>query len=129
MKRFRGVYGWSNRAGAKSVLVAILALAAWSVAQLVAADSSLIKSVAVSKPFFNPTIGQSIRVDLEVSAPGSISILILDRDGYPVRRLVSAQPIQAGKVGYEWNGRDEAGAVVPDEAYSLKIDFSGEKGS
>jgi hypothetical protein len=94
----------------------------------VAAEPSAISDVSISRPFFNPTLGQKIGISFNLGAPGTLAVLILDRDGYPVRRLVSAKDVEKGKSSFDWDGRDDAGEVVPDEAYSLKIDLrSGEK--
>lgn len=81
------------------------------------------QKVSISKPFFNPTVGQKIRIDLELARAGSLTVLIVDRDGYPVRKLVSGGAVQAGRVGYDWDGRDDRGEIVPDEAYSLKMNL------
>lgn len=88
--------------------------------------ASLIGTVTVSKPFFNPALDQRITVSCAPAAAGSLSILILDRDGYPVRSLVLNRPVQPGPVAVDWDGRDDQGVVVPDEAYSLKIDLTAE---
>lgn len=128
MRRFRCVYGWPmviGRRGPKILACLVLVLFSTG-APVRGAEPSHIRSVSISRPFFNPTVGQKIGINVEVDRAGSIGILILDRDGYPVRRLVAEQPIQMGRVGYEWNGRNDAGEIVPDEAYSLKIDFVGE---
>ncbi len=118
MARFQSVCGGSARAFAFFWL-AVLA----GDGRAAAADPSSIRSVSVSQPFFNPTIGQKIRIDLEAGTAGSLTIGILDRDGYLVRKLVSGHPVQAGKVGFDWDGRDDLGQVVPDEAYSLSIEL------
>jgi len=120
MMRFQGVY---LRSGSATASFAALLLAFSSV---LSADAGRIQSVKVAKPFFNPTVGQTIGIELEVGSPGALSILVLDRDGYPVRRLVSAQAVQTGRVGFDWNGRDDHGEIVPDEAYSLKVDLAGD---
>jgi hypothetical protein len=82
-----------------------------------------IESVSISKPFFNPSLEEKVRVSLSVASGGSLTLLVLDRDGYPVRSLASRQVVQAGKVAYDWDGKDDRGIVVPDEAYSLKVDL------
>lgn len=120
MMRFQGVY---LRSGSATASVAALLLA---LSTVLSADTGRIRSVKVTKPFFNPTVGQTIGIELDVGSPGALSILVLDRDGYPVRRLVSAQAIQTGRVGFEWNGRDDHGEIVPDEAYSLRVDLVGD---
>jgi hypothetical protein len=83
-----------------------------------------IGSVEVSKPFFNPSLGQRISITFAPTTPGDLSVLILDRDGYPVRILLARQSIKPGPLSLEWDGRDDHGIVVPDEAYSLKIDLT-----
>lgn len=90
-----------------------------------AAGASAIASVSVSKPFFNPTMRQKIAIQVAAEKPGSLNVLILDRDGYLVRKLVSDQPVETETLWYQWDGRDDGGQVVPDEAYSLKIDLRG----
>lgn len=88
------------------------------------ANQSAISDVALSRQFFNPSLGQKIRISLVAGSAGSLSILILDRDGYPVHQLLSDRTVQPGTVGFEWDGRNDRGEVVPDEAYSLKIDLA-----
>ena len=94
---------------------------------IAAADTkAAIQSVAISKPFFNPSLAENVRVSLSVASGGSLSVLVVDRDGYPVRRLATQQTVQPGRVAYDWDGKDEGGDVVPDEAYSLKIDLESD---
>ena len=52
-----------------------------------------------------------------------MSASIVDRDGYAVRTLAARAPVAAGRTAWQWDGRDDGNAVVPDEAYSLKIDW------
>ena len=119
MMRFQGVY---LRSGSARASFAALLLAFSTV---LSADTGPIRSVEVSRPFFNPTIGQKIDVAVALAKPGRLSIAILDRDGYLVRRLVTDAAAERETHHFEWNGRDDAGEIVPDEAYSLKIDFVG----
>jgi flagellar hook assembly protein FlgD len=82
-----------------------------------------ISNVFVSRLFFNPSLGQKIGITFTLAGPGLLGVLILDRDGFPVRRLVASKSKDRGKETIEWDGRDENGELVPDEAYSLKIDL------
>lgn len=109
---------------------AALALTAALVAAPVSSQpmDAVIHGVTVSKPFFNPSLGQTIRVSFSVSRGGTLGVLILDRDGFVVRKLVEHQSVQAGALEYLWDGQDESGAVVPDEAYSVKIDLNSALG-
>jgi hypothetical protein len=89
------------------------------------AQGSAIRDVSVSRGFFNPSLGQTVRISLKLAHAGKLSILILDRDGYPVRSLVANKPTPAGQLSVPWDGKDDRGEVVPDEAYSTRIDFAG----
>ena len=46
---------------------------------------------------------------------------MVDSDGAHVATLADAQESKAGRVSYEWNGRDDDGQVVPDGLYRLKV--------
>jgi hypothetical protein len=83
-----------------------------------------VTDVSLSRPFFNPSLGQKIGISFSLAQPGNLTLQILDRDGYPVRKLVSGKAVEKGKQALDWDGRDDAGEVVPDEAYSFKIDVA-----
>jgi hypothetical protein len=84
-----------------------------------------IVTVLVSEPFFNPTIGQRESIGVTLSEAGLLSVSVLDRDGYLVRHLVSGRAAAVETLWYQWDGRDDQGLIVPDEAYSLKVDLTG----
>ncbi len=88
------------------------------------AESSGIQNVSISRPFFNPSLGQRIGISFSVDRPGSLTVLILDRDGFLVRQLVSKKSVEKGPLSFDWDGRGDSREIVPDEAYSLKIDLS-----
>jgi hypothetical protein len=94
-----------------------------------AKGSGSITGVGVSRPFFNPSLGQKIEISFAVDKAGTLDVLILDRDGYLVRKLVSGKKAEKGPVTLEWDGRDERFDAVPDEAYSLKIDLASDAGA
>ena len=86
-----------------------------------ASRSGGISAVAVSRPFFNPSLMQTVEISIALGKSGSLSLSIVDRSGLVVRELATRAPARPGKVTYTWDGRDAAGAVVPDEAYSMWI--------
>ncbi len=111
------------------VLGVALALLLLSASPSRAAETSGIGSVSISRQFFNPTLGQKAEISFSVGSSGSLTLLVLDRDGYVVRKLVSEKPVQKGKHSFAWDGRDDdAGDVVPDEAYSFKIGLASKNG-
>src|SRR4029078_5463514 len=73
---------------------------------------------------FNPTIGESTEINIQISSQGMWGVSVLDRDGFPVRTLEKNKSITAGPQVLEWDGRDDADRIVPDEAYSLRIQFN-----
>lgn len=87
-----------------------------------------LSEVSITPAFFNPSIGQRAQVAFTVSREGAVELEIVDRDHFPVRRLPS-QPVQPGPVALWWDGRDDGGEIVPDEAYSLRVTFRGSEGS
>lgn len=85
------------------------------------AEAAVISAVAVSPPFFNPTLGQVEAIRFHLAKPGPVAVTLLDRDLFPIRTYhVTAE---AGDVATSWDGRDDEGNVVPDEAYSLRIQW------
>ncbi len=86
----------------------------------------VISAVSLSRPFINPSLNQSVTISFEVDRAGALDVRILDRDGFVVRTLVLAQPRAKGRVALDWDGRDDSGNVVADDAYSLKIDLRGD---
>lgn len=93
-----------------------------------AADRAIV-SVSVSPEFFNPSLKQTVSLSIEVESEGSLAGYVLDRDGYVVRKLPDTSLSGPGRVSVEWDGRNDDGEIVPDEAYSFKLDFNGRTGS
>lgn len=91
-------------------------------------ETRLLSSVAVSRDSFNPALGEHVSISATVSMAGSLEALILDRDGYVVRRLGTTEIAGPGIVAVKWDGRSDSGAPVFDEAYSFKLDFDGASG-
>jgi hypothetical protein len=90
----------------------------------IAAESSpsSIKSVSISREFFNPSLGQTVEISVILTHPGLLSVKILDRDGYPVTTLASDKKSQVGKTTFLWKG-DGSEGIVPNEAYSVWIEL------
>lgn len=106
-----------------SICALIVLLAAYAEAE------SVINDIRISRNFFNPSIGEKIEIEFEAATKGSLTIQLLDRDGYVTRQLATSKAIDAGKQKLIWDGRNDKGEIVPDEAYSLKIDFRSADGA
>lgn len=92
-----------------------------------AAVASPIADVSVSPAFFNPSLGQSATIRLRVDDAGVLEVSIVDRDGFVVRSL-GRSSVEKGPRSLVWDGKDDEGRVVPDEAYSLRISIEGARG-
>jgi hypothetical protein len=58
-------------------------------------------------------------------ADDSVTVSITDANGDEVRRLAD-RALRKGRHRFRWNGRDGAGAVVPDGFYYLRVVLNGE---
>ncbi len=59
-------------------------------------------------------------MDYDVNGPGSIRIIVYDRNGREVfNRLIADR--NTGTYTEEWDGRDGQGNVLPSSFYHLKI--------
>jgi len=61
------------------------------------------------------------RLSFLLRKPERVHVTIVDADGDEVRRLASNFRRPAGRIALEWDGRDEAGGVVPDGAYRVRV--------
>jgi hypothetical protein len=87
-----------------------------------------IRWVNIDRQSLNVAASESATIRIDFGQAGQASVVIVDRDGYPVRALLNAQPA-SGSVTLHWDGRDDSGRFVADEAYSLKIDWRGPWGT
>jgi hypothetical protein len=108
-------------AGASLLVFVMFALCGSTAA---AQEPGVISGVQALPPFFNPSIGQRTCLQFTVAAAGSVTAEILDRDRFVVRRLPAVK-VAAGSVELTWDGKDDGGTTVPDEAYSWTVRFSG----
>ena len=83
-----------------------------------------IEHVTTDRVVVNPGSGESVTLTATFGRSGRVTVTIVDRDGYPVRILPSVQ-VQRGARSFMWDGRNDRGEVVPDEAYSFRIDLQG----
>jgi hypothetical protein len=102
----------------------LLLLLGISLIVLFDAEAGFIQSVTTSKSFFNPTNGETCQIKIDLKSVGKLSLIILDRDGYIVRTLADQKDVGAGLQSLDWDGKDDLGQIVADEAYSLKLNLN-----
>ncbi len=78
-------------------------------------------TIKPSADSFNPTLHHAVRYEIVVDQPGTLTAQVLDRDTYVAKTLVRGQPVAAGPVVLTWDGTDDDGRIVPDEAWSLRV--------
>jgi hypothetical protein len=73
---------------------------------------------------FSPTCGcetNTALLSFRLRRPDRVDAVLVDGRGKPVRTLASDLPRPRGRVTFLWNGRDEAGEVVPDGRYRIRV--------
>jgi hypothetical protein len=66
---------------------------------------------------FAPATGQRFPIRIVLERKAQIELRLLSADGDPVRTLRSAGSLEAGSHELQWDGKDDSGVLVPDEAY------------
>ena len=111
------------------MLVAVLlgaTAAAFAVAQRLKLERA-----PVTAPRFDRLIGPecgcaTARAELEfrLRTADVLDATIVDADGDPVRTLVRGAESRRGPARLVWDGRDDAGRVVPDGRYRLRVELA-----
>jgi hypothetical protein len=104
----------------------LLTFCLW-VSPLIAGATSAIGSVSLKRETFNPKAGDTVDLAVTFRKAGRASVQVVDRDGFVVRTIAVARPVQ-GSCSFAWDGRDETGRVVADEAYAFRIEWADAKG-
>lgn len=91
------------------------------IAQTVPESSSFLSDVKVSADELNIAANEKVRIEFKLARPAKISLVIYNAGHVPVRNLAKDLPCAAGLNSLDWNGRDDAGAPVSDEAYYFTI--------
>jgi hypothetical protein len=108
------------------VTILLLSTAGLLSAPLLAANARAIGAVSLKRETFNPTSGETADLAVTFRKAGRARVRVVDRDGYVVRTIASAQPVQ-GSCSFRWDGRDDLGRTVADEAYAFRIEWANAK--
>jgi hypothetical protein len=129
--RISGVLAYGARALLRrsSAVLALALLAAGVSVAAQRAPTRAISAVTVSRPFFNPALGQKVAIAFSIARPGSLEVDILDSERASVRRLLNRSKARPGPTTVDWNGQDEKGVPLPDGVYSLSIQLVWSGGS
>ena len=113
-----------------TVFVAFLCFALTGIIFEAAASAEVlaVKDVRIDRPELRP--GGSVAVTFRITTNADVTVDIYSPDYDLVRRLVAARRMFAGTNTVFWDGRDDKGRLVPDEAYLFTIkaeDGAGQK--
>ncbi len=87
----------------------------------VQADPPVLSSV-FAPSVFTPNgdgVGDTLPIAYVLNVPSTLDVSIVSAAGQQVRHM--SVPVTAGAGRVTWDGRDDAGAIVPDGAYSISI--------
>ena len=93
------------------------------------ADPSPILGTRVDKAF-SPVCDcdtDTATISFRLGRRDVLTVDLIDEDGDEVRTLVSDRPEQRGRVFFFWDGRDDAGRVVPEGSYRPRVHLEGER--
>lgn len=79
-------------------------------------------SVEVSSTLFNPSAGGNVVVTFLLTQDARVTATVCDADHYPVATVADGRACYTGVNKLSWNGRDDDGQVVPDEAYTVRLE-------
>ncbi len=112
----------------------VLALLVGTTAAFAVTEALKLEPSAVSRPrfdrIFSPTCAcptASARLALRLRKAETIDAVMVDAEGVPVRTLASDSRETPGRLVFRWSGEDDAGAVVPDGAYRLRVRLEDER--
>ncbi len=66
---------------------------------------------------YNPALGEKVSIDISVDFNGVLDTYILSADGFVVKHFDEMGIYKNKATTIIWDGRDDDGNIVPDEAY------------
>jgi len=76
-----------------------------------------ILNVSADKIVLNPAAGETVSIRFKLTKASSVSLNIYDSRDYLIRHLTREKRFVAGDCQVIWDGRDDSGRIVPNEAY------------
>jgi hypothetical protein len=105
------------------LLLLVATTVAFAITEGLKLESSPIRSVAVDKTF-SPTCDcetSEATVRFRLQKADRLTLSIVDEKGHEVATLIAPESTKEGKVFAAWDGRDDAGAIVPDGEYRPRV--------
>ena len=117
--------------GLTVLVIALLAatIAAFALAERLKLEPSPVTDTRVPIRAFSPVCDcerETVPIGFDLRNAGRVIVVMVDRDERAVRRLVD-RDYGAGPVRLRWDGRDDAGDVVPEGSYTPRIRLPDEQ--
>jgi flagellar hook assembly protein FlgD len=84
--------------------------------------SSPFSNMSIDKEVFNPSRGERVAIRFRLAEKAQVSLKIFDFDRDLIAVLVEDRLMEPGEQAITWNGKDQSGRVVPDEAYFFTLE-------
>ncbi|WP_461393530.1 FlgD immunoglobulin-like domain containing protein [Deferrisoma sp.] len=81
----------------------------------------------MSKQTLNPARGETMEVGYRLGFPADVTLNVYDPDWHRVRTMTRPGQ-QPGPGSFSWDGKDDAGRILPDEAYFFTLLARGRDG-
>jgi hypothetical protein len=80
-------------------------------------DSAVAAFEPLARAEFQPSAGERLPIAIRLNRSGTVTLAIYSGDNDLMRTLVKGRTLGAGRHEFVWDGRDEQGLIVPNEAY------------
>lgn len=80
-----------------------------------------IRFLPYKKNEFSPILKEKIAIRFSLAVKSIVNIEIYTPDGVLIRTLTTGKAVKKGEHTLEWDGKDNEGTVVPDEAYNVVL--------
>lgn len=118
---------------ASSLLVVVLLVgtaAAFAVTERLKVTRSPIFAVQLDRTVFSPVCGcesDTVEIRFRLREPDRLTVAMIDSADEMVRTLVRQERTPEGQASVRWDGRDDAGLVVPEGEYRPRVHLSEER--
>jgi Flagellar hook capping protein len=114
LAQFSTVQGIDSMQGAMTAMASVM-----ESDQALRAATLVGREALVDADSLTLTAGTGVRGEISAMTSGPMQVEVVDASGAVVRRMTIESPA-AGNVPFEWDGRDDSGAMAPSGRYSVR---------
>jgi flagellar basal-body rod modification protein FlgD len=114
LAQFSTVQGIDSMQGAMTAMASVM-----ESDQALRAATLVGREALVDADSLTLTSGTGVRGEISAMTSGPMQVEVVDASGAVVRRMTIESP-SAGNVPFEWDGRDDSGAMAPSGRYSVR---------